>query len=47
MEKKKTKEEYKEKTVVEALNSWVEKLQEFTDNKLDKLEEKLNNYTIN
>ena len=47
MENKKPKEEYKEKNVVETLNSWVEKLQEFTDKKLDKLEEKLNNYTIN
>lgn len=46
MENKNRKEEYKEKSVMEVLNGWVEKVQEFTDNKLDKLEEKFNKYTI-
>ncbi len=35
-----------EKTVMEFLNDIVEKVQTFTDDKLDKLEEKFNKYTI-
>lgn len=42
----KSKNIKKEKTVVEFLNGIVDKVQSFTDEKLDKLEEKLNEYTI-
>lgn len=43
---KKSKNIKKEKTVVEFLNGIVDKVQSFTDEKLDKLEEKFNEYTI-
>lgn len=42
----KSKNIKKEKTVVEFLNGIVNKVQSFTDEKLDKLEEKFNEYTI-
>lgn len=42
----KSKNINKEKTVVEFLNGIVDKVQSFTDEKLDKLEEKFNEYTI-
>lgn len=36
----------KERTLTEFLNNVVDKVQTFTDEKLDKLEEKFNSYTI-
>lgn len=36
----------KDRSVVEVLNNMVDKVQRFTDEKLDKLEEKFNKYTI-
>ncbi|MBR2279996.1 MAG: hypothetical protein IJ903_03615 [Ruminococcus sp.] len=40
------KQVMKERTIVEFLNDIVDKAQRFTDDKLDKLEDKLNKYTI-
>jgi hypothetical protein len=40
------KQVIKERTIVEFLNDIVDKAQRFTDDKLDKLEDKLNKYTI-
>ena len=45
-ENRENKQEIKEKTIVEFLNDIVDKAQRFTDDKLDKLEEKFNKYTI-
>ncbi len=42
----KTKGTKNEKSVVEFINGLVDKVQSFTDEKLDKLEEKFNEYTI-
>ena len=40
------KQVMKERTIVEFLNDIVDKAQRFTDDELDKLEDKLNKYTI-
>ena len=40
------KQVMKERTIVEFLNDIVDKAQRFTDDKLDKLEDKLNKYTL-
>jgi hypothetical protein len=50
MEEKEVKNDNKtikrDRTFVEFLNDIVDKVQVFTDDKLDKLEEKFNKYTI-
>lgn len=46
IKKSNNKNSKKERSVVEYLNDVVDKIQSFTDEKLDNLEEKFNKYTI-